>query len=240
MPDSSDTHTAIEIDPVVAEEIVKTISRLPNHDEVNHTLGLEIANNALTFLCRASRTDSWTRVSATGIQPSGADVRIFLNRHLFIKALRFGLGRVEIIDALSPMKLSREGRQMVIQPVRPEVDRSPAPSAEEAVAPVAGNNNSESTEGEPNPTAIPDPTKDSLPPHAAKPPAEAAPGATEKTAIETAVAQVDMLRSELRGAIAGLNKLADALKAVQREQKASDKEIQSVRQTLRSLQSVRI
>ena len=54
------------------------------------------------------------------------------------------------------------------------------------------------------------------------------------------IAQVEIVRGDFRNAIAGLNKLGELLKQVQRENKSSDKEIQSVRQTLRSLQSVRI
>ena len=58
--------------------------------------------------------------------------------------------------------------------------------------------------------------------------------------LETALAQLEVVRGDFRNAIAGLNKLAEALKQAQRENKTSDKEIQSVRQTLRSLQSVRL
>ncbi|MCE9610977.1 MAG: PD-(D/E)XK nuclease family protein [Chthoniobacter sp.] len=61
----------------------------------------------------------------------------------------------------------------------------------------------------------------------------------EKVAHTTAV-QTSSYAVLYREAIAGLTKLADALKHAQRESKASDKDIQSVRQTLRSLQSVRI
>jgi hypothetical protein len=73
-------------------------------------------------------------------------------------------------------------------------------------------------------------------------PADSAPttNVVERSALETALAQVDVVRGDYRNAIAGLNKLADALKAALREQKASEKEISSVRQTLRSLQSVRL
>ena len=63
---------------------------------------------------------------------------------------------------------------------------------------------------------------------------------SEKSALETALAQIEVVPGDFRNAIAGLNKLAEALKQAQRESKTSDKEIQSVRQTLRSLQSVRI
>ena len=66
------------------------------------------------------------------------------------------------------------------------------------------------------------------------------PTAAEKPALETAIAQIEIVRGDFRNAIAGLNKLGELLKQAQRENKTSDKEIQSVRQTLRSLQSVRI
>lgn len=75
---------------------------------------------------------------------------------------------------------------------------------------------------------------------AAKRPATNAPETTEKPALEIALAQIEVVRGDFRNAIAGLNKLADALKQAQREQKAGDKEIQSVRATIRSLQTVRI
>jgi len=61
-----------------------------------------------------------------------------------------------------------------------------------------------------------------------------------KAALDTAIAQVEIVRGDFRNAVAGLNKLGDLLKQVQRENKSNDKEIASVRQTLRSLQSVRI
>ena len=55
-----------------------------------------------------------------------------------------------------------------------------------------------------------------------------------------ALAQVELVRGDFRNAIAGLNKLSEALKAAQREQKTADKEVQAARQTLEKLQSVRI
>ena len=63
---------------------------------------------------------------------------------------------------------------------------------------------------------------------------------TEKPALETALAQVEILRGDFRNAVAGLNKLAEALKQAHREQKAGEKEVQSVRNALGKLQSVRI
>ena len=62
----------------------------------------------------------------------------------------------------------------------------------------------------------------------------------EKPALETALAQIEIVRVDFRNAITGLNKLAEAPKTAQREQKTADKEVQSVRNTLEKLQSVRI
>ena len=64
--------------------------------------------------------------------------------------------------------------------------------------------------------------------------------AAEKSALETSIAQVEVVRGEFRNALAGLNKLAESLKAALREHKAGQKEVESVRQTLRSLQNVKI
>jgi uncharacterized phage infection (PIP) family protein YhgE len=60
------------------------------------------------------------------------------------------------------------------------------------------------------------------------------------SALETANAQFDEIKASLRAAVAGLNKLGDTLRQAGREQRANDKEIQSVRQSIRSLQSVRL
>ena len=66
------------------------------------------------------------------------------------------------------------------------------------------------------------------------------PATESKPALEVALAQVEIVRGDFRNAITGLNKLAEALKQAQREQKTADKEVQSVRNTLEKLQSVRI
>ena len=62
----------------------------------------------------------------------------------------------------------------------------------------------------------------------------------ERPALETALAQIDVIRGEFRNAVTGLSKLGELLKQASREQKVSEREVQGVRQTLRSLQSVRI
>jgi len=62
----------------------------------------------------------------------------------------------------------------------------------------------------------------------------------DKPAIEVAIERIETIKGSYREAIRGLNDLADTLKQVAREQKGTDKEVQSIRVTLEKLQSVRI
>ena len=163
-------------------------------------------------------------------------MRIFLNRKLLTKALQFGLTTVETIDQLSPLRFSNGGRQMIVMPTRP----NPAPTPQSTPIPTppasAAQDGPQAPEQhEERKATMPEKTNGNT--TGAK---STDTTTSEKSAIETALAQIEIVRGDFRNAIAGLNKLAEALKQAQRESKSSDKEIASVRQTLRSLQSVRI
>jgi hypothetical protein len=204
---------------------------MPNYNEMHFTIGLEIKDRRLRLLGKSREEDEWHRVEIEGVQPIGDDTAVLINRHLVTKALRFGLTTLEIVDPLTPVRFSVGGRQMIIMPIRPEatsVNPTPAPAATREVSP-----DGEPTKGDTMQTE----TTRGTAAHSAS---TANNGTAEKTAIETALGQVETVRGELRNAIVGLNQLAEALKQARREEKAGEKEIQSVRQTLRSLQSVRI
>ena len=60
------------------------------------------------------------------------------------------------------------------------------------------------------------------------------------SAIKAAIDQVEKIRAALRQPLSDLGDVVSALKAAEKENKAASKEVESVRQTLRSLQSVAI
>ena len=64
--------------------------------------------------------------------------------------------------------------------------------------------------------------------------------AADKPAIEAAIEKLDGFKTVFREALVSITELSTLLRQAVREQKAGEKEVQSVRQTLRSLQSVRI
>lgn len=64
--------------------------------------------------------------------------------------------------------------------------------------------------------------------------------AEEKPTLEKALADIEKIKGSYRDAIRGLNDLTDTLKAIGKERKSTEKEVQSVRSTLERLQSVRL
>ena len=228
LPDSGSVKATVEIEPSAVDAALQMIARMPDHDPRHHAIGLEIAGNRLCLLGKSPRSDQWTRIEFAGVKVRGSDVTAHLNRQFLAKALRFGLNRIEIIDEMSPLRFSNGGRQLIVMPIRPTAVTTPVPSASASASPTPTpppraeqpeKTMQESTNGAPRST-ITEPA--------------------EKPALETALAQIEVIRGEFRSAVAGLTKLGELLKAAQREQKASEKEVQGVRQTLRSLQGVRI
>ena len=79
-------------------------------------------------------------------------------------------------------------------------------------------------------------------PHLNGAPRSTTPGtpAAEKPAIEAAIEKLDGFKATFREALIGVTEITTLLKQSVRDQKAGEKEVHQVRQTLRSLQSVRI
>lgn len=248
VPGPNNYATSIEFAAEAVEGVLQTIGRMPCDDNVSHAIGLEVQDRKFALLGRAPGAQEHTRIEIADVKTTGRDIRIFLNRHLLAKALEFGLTRVETIDALSPLRFTAGGRQMIVMPTRPNLTPAPAPVPAPAQQPTPTTPPAAAAQNEPPAPEQPEERTHTMPDkpngqtngHTTG--AKSAETKTDepKAALETAIAQIEIVRGDFRNAIAGLNKLAEALKQAQRESKASDREIASVRQTLRSLQSVRI
>lgn len=263
----------IEIDPAAIDGLVQTIARLPDHDPINSALGLEITGQTLRLLARSSREDPWNAIAVEGAKVTGKEVRVFLNRHFLVKALRFGLTHIQLIDATAPLRFSNgAGKQMIVMPVRQDAPAARVASATStestATAKGSGSSNDAAPNSTPNPAASPAQAQPSLQPQperkhtdmseqngtpantttngsnghgtGASRSGSTAEAAAGKPALEAALAQAEAVKGTFRDTISGLTRLSDLLRQAQREQKAVEKEIAGVRQTLRSLQSVRI
>ena len=248
IPSPGNIKTTVDLNEEKLESLLQTIQRMPCHDSNNGTIGVEVSGNRFHLLGKSTGTADWMRVAIDDVSCTGIEQRVFLNRELLKKALGFGLTRIELTDPMGPLRFSNGGRQMIIMPIRAESANAPAnPSPRPASEPASAEPNNPP----PTPTPAEQPQEDKTMPKEANGTththgAPSRTGSTEpkteepKAALDTALAQIEIVRGDFRNAVAGLNKLGDLLKQVQRENKSTDKEIAPVRQTLRSLQSVRI
>lgn len=208
----------------------KLVGGLPGADLVNSPVDLVIEKGTVAV---KGTTGSCSMV-LEGAKAKGPDIKIRLNREYLLKALAYGLTNIALIDPISSMHFTHEGRQMVVMPLR--IVDAPAEKPTNQPAP-----------SEPQPERKPMPETNghhingAATPHlngALRSTAPVIPA--EKPAIEAAIEKLDGFKTVFREALVGVTELSTLLRQAVREQKAGEKEVQSVRQTLRSLQSVKI
>jgi chemotaxis protein histidine kinase CheA len=149
-------------------------------------------------------------------------------RDYLTKAFDYGLTSISLIDPMSALLFTREVRQMVVMPLR--VADAPAAKPTNQPAP-----------SEPQPERKPMPATNGQTNGAATPHLNGANHSTaEKPAIEVAIEKLDAFKVTFREALIGVTEITTLLKQSVRDQKAGEKEIHQVRQTIRSLQGVKI
>jgi DNA polymerase III sliding clamp (beta) subunit (PCNA family) len=240
IPDYGSAMTTVNLDPASISEVIRMIARMPEHDSEHHAIGLEISGNRCSLLGKSPSSEQWTQIELPRAKATGADMKIFLNRNFLTKALRIGLTRIEVIDPATPLRFSNAGRQMIVMPVHGG-GRAPVQSAPVAEARVTAEPETIATTP-PSSTTKPE-TRKPMPQIETSAQAVApdkTPETTPKPALEMALSQIEAVKAHYREAIRSLTDLTDLLRQAAREQRASEKEFQSIRQTLRSLQSVRI
>ncbi len=243
LPDNGSFKTTISINPEAVEEVSRSAQRLPTPSDQYHTIGIEVAGHCFRLLGKSKPELPWTKIEIKEAATTGDAVTVFLDKRFLLKALRFGLTRIEIIDAMSPLKFSQGGRQMIVMPIRDNpVSASSKPESPTPATPAAVPVNP------PPPIAKqPEPNKPMPPTNGHQHPI-ATNGVTNvpskdseaKPALETALVQIESIKTAFRETISALTKLGDSIRQALREQKSGDKDLQNVRQTLRSLQSVRL
>ncbi|MBE7159153.1 MAG: hypothetical protein INR62_12110, partial [Rhodospirillales bacterium] len=248
----------IQVSEQAAESIVRILAWLPGDEAPNHPVGLYCVSGKL-YLRGSSKEEPGkpVEVSVPGVTIQGDPATVYLNRQYLRKALGFGLRTIQVQEPLKPLRFcdGESGRrQMIVMPVRVDANppaptnRNPAttqvPSANPAVAssdtrqdqPTTLNSNPQP------PTTIErnnPPMQNGTTNGGGQQPSAITP--EEKTSsLEQALEQIEAVKASLRGAITNLNNLIDTLRQAQRERRVSDREVRSVRDTLKTLQTVRL
>jgi exonuclease VII small subunit len=228
LPDASAFKTSIKVPANALDELVEVVAKLPS-DGINHPIGLKLGpENKLILFGRAPGTDKFTEAGFRGAEAKGSPVTICLNRSYLIKALRFGLTEIQIADSLSPIRCGdQSGRQMIIMPIRSDGVTSNAPTQPSSPAPIQAPS-STTQENEMQNT------------HRSNGEGVTRTRENKRTSLETAVEQIEAVRSAIKASAGSLQEVISSLKQAQREQRGAEKEIKSVRATLQSLQRVRL
>jgi len=218
----------------------KIVNGLPGGDLRDSPVDLVIESGSVAV----KDTTGGSRIALAGATAKGPDLTIRLNRDYLAKALDYGLTNIGLIDPMSALQFTREGRQMVVMPLKVADVATPAEPAPQE--PAASTNQPAPTEPQPERKPMTETnghhTNGAATPHLNGAPRSSTPGtpAADKPAIEAAIEKLDGFKTVFREALVGVTELSTLLRQAVREQKAGEKEVQSVRQTLRSLQSVRI
>jgi DNA polymerase III sliding clamp (beta) subunit (PCNA family) len=99
IPQERDFATKLTIDPETLDTLIHTIQRLPDHDPSYHALGFHVSEGQVHLLCKANAEADWKPVPVQGVTAEGKKVAVYLNREYVLKALRYGLNRLEIIHS---------------------------------------------------------------------------------------------------------------------------------------------
>lgn len=234
-PDENTFRTDIVVAKDSAEEIAKLVARIPCSDEGHQTIGLQVSGKQVYLCGKHPESIEWESHELTWAKATGRSGIVYLNRTMLVKALRFGMTRIYMADAQSPVKITGGGKMMIIMPVRVLDTTAPKPEInpvkEETVPPQA-----EAVNSETEPSAV-EPEAESA---QTKEPMTETTTTESPSAVDQAIELVDTVRDQLQEGLNRVRKLQWQLKQLQKDQKNTTKEIQSFRNRLKDLQSIRI
>ncbi len=247
--------------PESVQMMQQAVPLLPGGDTSTQTVVLEVAANRLWVKGRGRDDKEDTRMAVPDAQLFGKPFEIALNRTYLLRALRFGFHEIRIQDELSPLVFLTPNKTMVVSPVRLDCAATPVPAT--PVPPVVGeqtaavqnpspnenappaspsaavaDNLTETTERQTmSSTTVTKPANGNLPANAN---GNGNGDGQDRSSFKAALEHIERIKTNLRDVISDLGEAVSLLKAAEKEQRATTKEIDTVRSKLREIQSVKI
>lgn len=226
VPQDTEGWTKIQLSEAAVKQMLNLSSKLPGDDTENRTLQLNVRKE-LRLEGRNKDDKEFTSAVIADVKITGKPVIAALNREYLQTALRCGLDEIRILSELEPLLFLNPGKRMFVMPVRltgPVTVKAP----ESKPAPT------------PQPTTPPQPNAEAKPerkpdmPKASTKPETPKPAQTQLTLID----QVEQIKETLKTVIRDLTTLADSAKQAEKDKRASEKEVEAARATLKKLQMV--
>jgi hypothetical protein len=258
MPETSSKWTRVQLSDEAMKQLLLVIPSLPGNEGLNRPVRLRVEPQQIAVEGQNRDDETWTSIPIQNVQVTGNPMSVALNRIFLVNALGFGLNELEIEDELTPVVFSRGGKRLVVMPVNLRgpvaVQAPPRPQPTSAATP-----GTTPAAEQPAPREQPGPTTEernnvsentsTLPPrgnlsgngngHGN------GNGATRKheetdSALAVVSEKIDSIKSALRQVITELTEAQNLIKVASKEKRATEKEVESVRAALRSLQKVEI
>lgn len=244
----------VDFDREGANRLVETLERLAGNKGTPATVGFRVDEKGVAFLHRQLSDQPYIETLFPSARRKGPDITVMMNREYLIKPLRFGFTRMDLIDACSPVKFSGKDGFVIVMPMRCE---GPVQTR------AAEKQNEKVPENPPVETAQPL-TEDQQPKqnmrvnnhngngngHAdgngngnrlsSTSSYNAEEAITPSDPVDAAIQQLAQTKEALKEALAGLSGLTATLKEVRQQQKDTEREIKTVRSTIRSLRELKL
>lgn len=243
VPEESRPGTRVELTEEAVATLLQIIPRLPGQDIQYQPMSFTVRDERL-YVTGRIKNGTAPEIGIAGARLSGLPVNsVSLNREYVAKALRFGLGTIEIQDSLSVARFSKGGKQMIIVPLRPDAAAAPTtaptpsptpqpgPAASPSAPPAEPPTETERKHMPQNPMTAPE--RGNLRSHPAT-------NGEDGSAFKAVVEQIESIKTKLKETLGDLTEALALIKAAEKEKRLNEKEMESVRATLRSLQKVQI
>ncbi len=229
VPTDTEAWTKVQLSDAALAQMLNLSARLPGDDTENRTLQIRVDKD-LHLEGRNKDDKEFTSALIGGASVTGKPVTTALNREYLQNALRCGLDEIRIHTELEPMVFCHPGKRMVIMPVRVPAAPATKPAAPKPATPEPPTPTQPVAEAQPERKTEMTKTADTPIPKAN----------AEPDSLKSALDQIETVKGQLRESIGALNSLTSLLKQVEKDNRSTEKEVASVRQTLRSLQGMKI
>jgi len=232
IPGASSFKARVVLSERTLPEIEKLLGTLPGAKLPHRPVGLRLEKRGLSLLARESEEDFFDDHPIPFVEIHGDPVTVLVDRDYLAKAFRFGLNRIEFIDAVSPVKISRDGDLMIVMPVRCQGEvlvKAPEASLREPVREALSR---------PEEPKVPTVRSDEGKPKNRSEETQRMTGDNPVDPVETAALQLVQAREALRLADSRLGEMMATLRAASRQRRRTEKEMQVVRGTLRGLRKI--
>jgi DNA polymerase III sliding clamp (beta) subunit (PCNA family) len=220
--------------------LLDVLPKLPGKDDPHQPIRLDIVDKRLLVTAGDKSTPQGTTLPVEDTVVTGDNLTITVDRNFALKALKWGLTEMALIDGLSPLVFSAPGRRLVAMPMRTE-GLSPVsiPEPVESTPPTQPTTQETPITEPTMPTNTEETTEPQLVNRlAALPEAPTTPEPPTKPTIRSVIDQIDGIRDSLRSTVRQFGDVVESLRSLERDRKTTDKEVEIVREKLRALQGV--